>query len=147
MIRNWFYEQNSKINFFDSKRQKSTLNVFFRQKNSMIFCRSKNQRFFWKKIVTRKKLIIFLVKKLMNFLKKVKIRLRIKNPKKNFRLRRAIYRRNFKKSLSVGGRRSALRASRRKKYYFVVGNSGQFRLGEHPTANGRGSTTFNIKRI
>ena len=58
--------------------------------------------------------MIFVVKKLMIFLKKVKIRLRIKNPKKIFRLRRAIYRRNFKKILVWGGgaRRFAPRAAK-----------------------------------
>ena len=121
--------------------------LFFVKKIRWFFVEKKNLKFFWKKIVTGKKLMIFLVKKLMIFLKKVKIRLRIKTPKKIFRLRRAFFRGHLKKSLSVGGRRSALRASRRKIYYFVVGNSGQFRLGEHTTANGRGSTTFSIKRI
>ena len=41
----------------------------------------------------------------------------------------------------------AASAERRKRMYSVVGSSGQFRLGERPTANGRGSTTFSIKRI
>lgn len=109
IIRNRFLVQNFKIQFFVSLRQKSTLNVIFRRKNSMIFCRSKNPRFFWKKIVTRKKLMIFLVKKLTILLKKAKIRLRNKTPQKKFRLRRHLSA-QFLKKFQCG--EAALGASR-----------------------------------
>ena len=46
-----------------------------------------------------------------------------------------------------GGAGRASPASRRKNLYFIVGSSGQFRLGEYPTANGRVSTYFSIKRM
>ena len=81
-------------------------------------------------------------------MKKVKIRLRIGNLKKNFRLRRYLRRpAGFKLliRLSVGGgARRAPPASRRKRITFVVGSSRQFRLGgdlrrtigtRHPTAS------------
>ena len=116
--------------FFSSKKFDDFLSI------------KKKSKIFLKKNCNGKKIDDIFGQKIDDFLKKVKIRLRIKTPKKNFRLRRAFFRGHLKKNLSVWGRRSALRASRRKIYYFVVGNSGQFRLGEHTTANGRGSTTF-----
>jgi hypothetical protein len=69
-----FLVENFKIHFFESKRQKSTLNAIFGKKTSRFFVGQKIDYFSEKKIVTRKKWMIFL--------RKVKIRLRTQNPPK-----------------------------------------------------------------
>ena len=51
--------------------------------------------------------------------------------------------RGFRGGTALGG----LRPPRAAKNSFVVGSGRQFRLGRHPTANGRYPSSFSIKQI
>ena len=58
------------IRNFDAKRQKSSLHAFFRQKNSMIFCRKKKSKIFLKKNCNGKKIDDIFGQKIDDFFEK-----------------------------------------------------------------------------
>ena len=102
-----------------------------------------------KQKVPIQKWMMFVDKKIVNFMKKVQKRLRNQNlSTKKIRLRR------YNSALlmvlrGLGGERRSAGFARLAplKNYSIVGSGRQFRLGGHPTTNGRYPTSFSIKQI